>query len=243
VADFLLRTKSNPAKRSQRPLTYSHLGESVERVLPRPEWETCVVAASGPSLTAEAAEAVAASGLPVLAVNDAYKRLPSAAALYACDDMWWIERAGAADFAGERWSSTGRPGRFRHNDKSRVQTRYGVRLIFGEDGAAFSTDPETIHYGSNSGFQAVNLALHFGARHILLIGFDMQGTHFFGEHKPPLRNTGSYVSFIRAFDVAAKKLSPDIEIVNMSPVSKLNCFPKVPLDAAIAQACRRRLAA
>jgi hypothetical protein len=205
----------------------------VQAVHANPEWLACVVAAPGPSLTPEVADAVYASGLPVLAVNDAYKRLPFADILYACDACWWHARAGAREFGGERWSSIGLPGRFRSNDKTREQAEYGMRLVFGDDRPGFSVDPAMIHYGSNSGFQAVNMALLLGARHIVLVGFDMGGTHFFGAHTQPLRNTGSYVSFIRAFNDAAKRLPFDVIIVNGNPASNLLCFPRMDLDNAL----------
>ncbi len=194
-------------------------------------------------MTAEVAAAVSASGLPVLAVNDAYKRLSSAQILYACDAVWWRERAGAREFAGERWSSIGRPGRFRHNDKTKEQRAHGLSLVFGEDKPGFSFDPEVIHYGSNSGFQGVNLALLLGAATVILVGFDMRGSHFFGAHKQPLRNTGSYANFIRAFDLAAKRLPSDRQIINATPSSALGCFPRMDLADALAQIPRCGIAA
>lgn len=206
----------------------------------------CVVAASGPSLTGEVATAIAASGLPVVAVNDAYKRLPLADVLYACDASWWRDRAGAREFQGERWSSIGRPSRFRHNDKTKEQAAYGLNLVFGDDLPGFSLSPNCIHYGGNSGFQGVNLALLLGARSIILVGFDMsnaKGAHFFGAHKPPLRNTQSYVSFIGAFETAAKKLPSHIQIVNASPGSALTCFPRMDFAHALAQITDSSIAA
>lgn len=208
----------------------------MEGVKPAAEWVTCVVAAPGPSLTLETAAAVEACGLPVLAVNDAYKRLPGARVLYACDAVWWRERAGALDFAGERWSSIGEPGPRRHNEKTAEQHAYGLRLVYGREKPYFSTDPAVIHYGNNSGFQAVNLALHFGARTIVLVGFDMAGSHFFGAHKEPLRNTGSYAQFIRAFHEAAKRLPSGVRVFNASPGSALTCFPRMTFDAALSKA-------
>jgi hypothetical protein len=61
-----------------------------------PRWRgaTCIVAATGPSFTAEVAEAC--RGYPTIAVNDAYRLFPWADILYASDGAW---------FAGERWSS------------------------------------------------------------------------------------------------------------------------------------------
>ena len=38
------------------------------------------------------------------------------------------------------------------------------RMLFGETG--------TVGWGGNSGFQAINLALQFGAARLLLVGFD-----------------------------------------------------------------------
>ena len=207
----------------------------VEAVKPNSDWLACIVAAPGPSLSPEAARAIHASGLPVLAVNDAYKRLPFADLLYACDAIWWHVRDGAREFTGEKWSSIGLPGRFMTNDKRREQIDYGLRLVYGDDRPRFSTDPALIHYGSNSGFQAVNLALHLGARHIVLAGFDMSGTHFFGAHEQPLRVTGSYVSFIRAFNEAAKHLPDGVRIINGNLISALHCFPKLELEHALSE--------
>lgn len=171
----------------------------------------------------------------MIAVNDAYRLLPGAAVLYACDAAWWHHHKGAPDFQGERWSSHGSPSPTRHNDKTEVAERYGVRLVWGRDQAGFSTDPEAIHYGSNSGFQAVNLALLMGARRVVLVGFDMHGAHFFGAHPKPLRNTTSYGGFIRAFERAADRLPEGVQILNATPGSALRCFPMVSLDDVLAE--------
>ena len=197
-----------------------------------------VVAGSGPSLTPEVAAACA--GLPVIAVNDAYRLLPGAMALYACDADWWRVHDGCPDFAGEKWSSHTVDRNGRDNDKiqNRVAERYGLRLVEGRDGEGFSFEPNVIHYGSNSGFQAVNLALQFGARRVVLVGFDMRlvdgARHFFGDHPAPLRNGGSYTNFIRAFRGAAATLPANVEIVNATPGSALKCFPMMALKDAIA---------
>src|SRR6185503_19111154 len=66
-------------------------------------WTDCIVAATGPSLTADVAEQC--RGHRVLAVNDAYRRIPFAEALYAGDADWWEVHAGCPDFAGEKWSA------------------------------------------------------------------------------------------------------------------------------------------
>lgn len=209
-----------------------------------PRWsDLCVVAATGPSLTPEVA--AACRGVPVVAVNDAYRLFPFAAVLYAADEAWWDAHGGAPDFAGEKWSAHGHPG---HNDKRACAERHGLSLIRGADADGFCLDPSRIHYGDNSGFQAGNLAAHWlGWRgRIVLVGFDMRAPdgrrHFFGDHPGPLHRAKSqdelkryFGAFIRKFEAAARLLPAGLEIVNATPGSALTCFPFLPLQAALAK--------
>lgn len=192
----------------------------LESVEPRWRGECCIVAAPGPSLSPEVAEAC--RGDRVIAVNDAYRRLPFADVLYACDARWWGVHGHCAGFKGEKWSSHSRD-----NEKLKEADLYGLTLVKGCNRKGFSLDPEHIHYGGNGGFQAVNLAILFGARRIVLVGFDMSGSHFFGFHPKPLRNTRSFDKYIEEFGAAAKMLPSDIRIVNATPGSALKCFPFV----------------
>jgi hypothetical protein len=197
----------------------------LEHVEPRWRGECCIVAAPGPSLTLEVAEAC--RGDRVIAVNDAYRRLPFADVLYACDARWWGVHGHCAGFAGEKWSSHSRD-----NQKLKEADRYGLTLVTGCNRKGFSLDPDQIHYGGNSGFQAVNLAILFGAYRIVLIGCDMHGSHFFGPHPTPLRNTSRFDQYIQKFGDAAKMLPSHIKIVNATPDSALMCFPFVDFISA-----------
>jgi hypothetical protein len=173
-------------------------------------------------------EAVAAklAGRNVIAVNDAYRIIPSAPVLYACDRAWWKAHHGVPDFAGEKWTTHGQ-----NNDKMDLAEEYQLNRVQGSgDRDGFSLDPAVINYGSNSGFQAVNLAMLMGARRIVLCGFDMHGAHFFGKHPKGLRNVSSFAGFIRAFERAAKRMPQDVVILNATPGSMLQCFPMVNLD-------------
>lgn len=209
------------------------------KIHPRWKGQACVVAATGPSLTAEQAEAC--RGLRTIAVNDAWSLFPWAEVLYACDASWWSYYGPTLDFVGERWSSQG-PNR--HNDKSRIEDRFELNLVDGRTAPGFSFDPRIIHYGANSGFQAVNLALHFGATPIILLGFDMgvanNKRHFFGDHPPKLARTSSYRTFISAFETAARFLPKGVKILNATPRSALACFPRVHLPDALKD-CQREL--
>lgn len=206
----------------------------LETVAPR--WgDLCVVAATGPSLTVEVAEAC--RGQKIVAVNDAWRRMPFAEVMYACDQRWWDVHGEAVcrDFSGERWSShSERP----KNLKYETAREYQLRLVRGDDREGFSTNPALIHYGANSGFQAINLALLFGAKRIVLVGFDMRVVsnkrHFFGDHPGTLKNGCKYEHFIPHFKRAAAQLPEGVQIMNATPGSALTCFPQVKLADALA---------
>jgi len=206
---------------------------TLETITPRWSDGTVIVAAPGPSLTREVA-AACNTGRPVLAVGDAWRRLPWAEVLYHCDSAWWRHHKGAPGFQGERWSS--------HdagiNDKSDVAARYPVRIIAGKPGSTFSRDPSVIHYGKNSGFQAINLAILMGARRIILVGVDMQvrdgQRHFFGDHPKSLRNGATYRSWVPIFRNAARHLE-GVEIINATPGSALDCWPVMTIGEALAK--------
>ncbi len=196
----------------------------------------CVVAASGPSLTEEDATAVV--GLPTIAVNDAYRLIPTADVLYAGDETWWDYHADKINRTSERWSAHGDAS---FNDKRAAKEKYGLHLVRGVEAEGFSMDPSVIHYGGNSGFQAINLAIHMlgGKGRIILVGFDMRAIkgkrHFFGEHPKELVSTkNGYKNWPPRFDVAAKMLPPGLEIINCTPGSALKCFPQMSLAEALA---------
>lgn len=206
----------------------------LERAEPR--WSgRCVVAAPGPSLTPEIAEMC--RGERVIAINDAYRLLPFAEVTYACDLKWWeIHRLNV--LSGERWTSHSIAPK---NDKTAIAEAFGLHVIAGANNAGFSRDPGRIHYGSNSGFQAVNLALLFGADPVILVGFDMRDVggrpHFFGEHPAPLKSSRNYGHWIAAFAKANEMLwHPRPRILNATPGSALTCFPMVDLAETLSMA-------
>jgi hypothetical protein len=98
-----------------------------------------------------------------------------------------------------------------------------------------------IHWGGNSGFQAINLAYLWGASRIVLLGFDMQvdqisgASHWFGEHKPapgvPVRNPKKFDSWIRHLETMARDLTDaGIQVYNATRTTALTCFPRIPID-------------
>jgi hypothetical protein len=197
--------------------------------------QTVIIGAPGPSLPVLAEQC---RDFPrIIAVNDAVQLLPNAAICYSCDAQWWEARPGIPGFSGERWTSFSLSPK---NIKSpELVAKIALKVIRGEDKPGFSLDSACIRYSSNSGFQAVNLAILFGADPIILIGFDMRHidgkSHFFGNHKAPLRESTQFGVWCAKFAKAAEMLGPTPRIINATPGSALTCFPYVPLAEALGQ--------
>ena len=87
---------------------------------------------------------------------------------------------------------------------------------------------DILHYGGNSGYQAINLAYLRGATHIYLIGYNMGAggnTHFFGDHSGGLVS-GNYAGFVEQFDRLSQDLAEEgVTVINCTPDTALYQFP------------------
>jgi hypothetical protein len=217
-----------------------------------PDWagSPAIVAASGPSLTPDvvlACQGAQRDGWKVLLVQDAYRAMPFADAMYGCNPSWWRHHKDCGGFAGVKWTTHHKDITNNKLDPDHelkppqsLADAYGLTVVAGDEAPGFSFDPGKVHYGSNSGYQAINLAILLGSKRIVLVGYDMRCVggigHFFGNHPGgELRQNSDaeYAGFIRFFDIAAKLMPKDISIVNATPGSALNSFPKVSLVEAL----------
>lgn len=106
-----------------------------------------------------------------------------------------------------------------------------VRFRLGRRGGTDCTDINSLHYTNNSPYVAVNLARHMGAARIGLIGVDFDDHHFFaptGKH--PLARQLQQIDSEYAALLAACR-TDGIELVNLSPGSRLTSLPRLTLDA------------
>lgn len=94
-----------------------------------------------------------------------------------------------------------------------------------------SFDPAYIHEGGNSGYQAINLAVHFGAKRILLLGYDMGGKHWFGDHPKSLPVKSNYQIFMDNFATLPNDLkAAGVEVINCSRKTALAVFPRSTIE-------------
>lgn len=191
-----------------------------------PAGTVCVLVASGPSLTVEQLHPVRiareADACRVIVVNDCWKLAPWADVLYACDKRWWDKKRpqGASAFGGL--------GVTQDYDAAEA---YGLVYVPSHSGRGLNRTPWATNQGLNSGYQAINLAYHFGASRMLLLGYDMQATggksHWFGDHPPGLQVPSPYKQFAERFVELARDLqAAGVAVVNCSAETALTCFPR-----------------
>lgn len=94
-------------------------------------------------------------------------------------------------------------------------------------------EPGKVVWNGNSGAAAINLAMHTGAKRIILLGFDLndlsQSTHWhklYGERNP--RTYETHRSCFSHIAEDAKRFG--IEIINANPDSAIDAFPKMSLS-------------
>lgn len=157
--------------------------------------------APGPSAAAVDIERARDAGQRVGVVNNAYELAPWADFIAATDSAWWRANPDAKALAGRKFSM------------HRVD---GVEQI----------KVPALQTVCNSGVLALEVARLLGATRIELWGFDMHGTHFFGEYINGLRNTNAaqrarHLEQYRTWAAANR----DIAVINHTIGSAIDCFP------------------
>lgn len=194
-----------------------------------PIWkdQTVVIIAGGESVTAKDIRQIAIARLEgrcrVLAVNDAvYLTAGIADWIHAADARWWgWHHHRLTDFGGTKTTV---------HSRTSLEWVTGCLQKTGKDG--FDPNPSCVR-GNNSGMQAICIAVHAGANRLILVGFDLQGGHWFGRHPDGIDDARS-TAMLPYFNSLARPLQErGIDVVNTSESSLLTCFPKQKLCEAL----------
>lgn len=160
-----------------------------------------IILGTGPSLSDQADEIrrLKNKGFKLFGVNNTYMDFDLDVWI-ACDPKWHdIYSPAKGNF--DKW----------HWDKQ-ICEKYGYKYIEGRWGNGpnrcdgLSKDKNWIAYGHSSGFQALGLAVHYGARSIYLAGYDMH-----------------YDGLIQCYETVAKQKGLP-KIYNATRGSALKCF-------------------
>jgi hypothetical protein len=221
----------HPSKYKPKKIGENVYGGNVPREF---EGRYGIVMATGPGLTPDVIEMIRPyhedGTVVALGCNDAYRACDYLDVMYACDPPWWdihVWERDLADHPAVKWTQD-----------YRVVQKYGINHIKGVSANGFSDHQNLIHFGGNSGYQVLNLALLYGCKEVALCGYNMgmppgQGQHFFGMHPKPLNQSNSFGSFISAFNTIGPAHRK--RIVNCTPQSKLTAFEKRPLKEVLDQ--------
>ena len=163
----------------------------------------------------------------VIAINKAFLTVPWANVLYWTDSRFynWF-KAQIHAFKGLKVTNKPKPVT---DDiiNLRDTGRTGLDL-----------DRSSLRHGNNSGYAAINLAVHLGAKKIVLLGYDMSlsgnKSHWHEGYSTPTNHKVYKNSMLPHFDTLVdpiKKLG--IEIWNANPNSDLTCFPKCTIEEGL----------
>jgi hypothetical protein len=193
--------------------------------------ECVAIVGAGPSVKPEDVDTLR-ERIHVIAVNESYRLAPWADAVYSCDLAWWKLHKGLADFAGLKLS----------HDAIACNTFPGLKRVLIEQVAGndiLIDRPTYVGAGGNSGFQAMNMAVQFGATGIALLGIDCtleKGEHWHGRHPYHMNNPApsNVKRWREAFDGAAASLKQlGVDVVNCSAISALTKYPKLTVAQAL----------
>ena len=195
-----------------------------------PIWagETVYIIGGGPSLTDFNWDWLA--GKKTIAINKAILSYPNADVLYWTDSRVYSWHKNEIDkFKGLKYTI-------------RDHVSYSSDSKILRKGPKFGLEEsrDTLCHGNNSGYAAINLAYLFGAKKIVLLGYDMRndGTRGHYHEGYPVPVTGDNIyrdQFIPGFKILAEILKEKkVEVYNASMNSMLTVWPKISFEQALA---------
>ena len=168
-------------------------------------------------------------GRQVVAINRAYEVLPDAAMLWWSDAGFWRRNRQPihAHRAPLKATVALPEDRFAYPLDVTIYRATGVDGFDGTTGA--------IRHGCNSGYAAIHAAAGLGARRIVVMGLDMRHegamTHWHTGHGMLHVERTLRDRMLPHFASLAAALSArGVEVVNASPASLVDCWPKAALD-------------
>lgn len=199
-----------------------------------PEWvgETAFIVAGGTSVLGQDLSLL--RGRRVIVVNSSYEAAPFADILFFGDASWWEthrRRETLAAFTGRIVTVS-----------LRAAGRRLLRLRRQVPPPGLSRDPGCVVSERTSLQGAINLAVHLGVKRIVLLGADMRRaedghSHHHSPHprpnKPGNRTWDIQMAQLRLAAEPLRELG--IEVINTSPISRIDWWPLAELAACLAQ--------
>jgi hypothetical protein len=215
----------------RRNLSITTTGEATKRPISKVDpilaGETVFIIGGGPSLMDFNWNAL--YGKKTIAINKSLLSFPQANILYWTDSRVYSWMKNEIDnFKGPKYTIRDHPSYVGDIKILRRGNKFGLE-----------ESKDTLSHGNNSGYAAINLAYHLGAKRIILLGYDMGNDGRRGHHHDgyPVPVTGDDIyrdQFVPGFRVLADLLkTKGIEVYNASPRSLLTVWPKITIEKAL----------
>jgi len=162
-----------------------------------------------------------------IVVNKSFRHVPNPNAMYWSDTRlygWFQEEIDAMNC-------------LKVTNKPFPANAPGVTNLLNTGKHGLERDPRCIRDGGNSGYAAINLAYHLGAKKIVLLGFDMKVdkslSHYHGGYNQltKIPDDALYKRLmLPSFDTIAQDLAQaKVKVYNANLQSAIECFPKITL--------------
>lgn len=194
---------------------------------------TVVCVGGGPSLVAADVAFARSAGAKILSINSSYQCFEGCPdALFAPDAKWWGWHPEALGFACIKVAFPPDP----------PVTLPGVDIVDWTTGDGVDLNPTCLRGGGHSGYAAINLAMHMGARRIVLLGYDgapgPDGRH----HCHPDHPDGSHIQYHYRRAIYQTLVKPletlGIALINASRRTAIPFVPRQPLCRALCVPCQ-----
>lgn len=169
----------------------------------------------------------------VLVVNNNYLKAPWADHLHFCDKQFWLWHESVPAFKTHLIPVMTTLS----NELTGEMIERGVKVLRMGAPGGLSTYSDTVSTGGNSGYQAVNIAALYGAKRIILLGYDCKPgkdkVHWFGNHPAPT-DPVVFKDFLRHWETLPPVLEEQgIEIINCSRDTAIDCLPRGILEEVL----------
>ncbi len=191
-------------------------------------WPGCtmVLLGDGPSLELQDVNAVRGRAR-VLAMNTSFRLAPWA------DVLWSYHTRDLQQVSGVD------PQTYRGLILSAEQAPVPWPLVALTAAEGLDLNPTGVCHGNNSGYSAINLAVHLGAKRIVLLGYDCCAAedgkvNFARPADYAGRRAYSFELWRKRFATLVAPLrAAGVEVLNASRRTALECFPRVVLEEAL----------
>ena len=170
-------------------------------------------------------------GKHVIASNLSYQLGNWIPVMYFCDKGFYLtNRELLLGFHNLKVTDVSLPIRYAND-------HVNIKKMRRDNRAGISKDRDCICWNRNSGGGAINLAVHFGVKRILLLGYDMKSQkngqprwHVGQRNYSVATGDRTYERFLRMYPFIARHAKErGVEILNVTDDSALDVFPKVSL--------------